>query len=202
MEPRIRAVYFDLGGVYYTEGFREGLFAIARKCGIDEHAFYEMATEVIFSTGYVKGEAPERIFWSDLAAEANLDSDLFPDRTLILDAFKPFPEMVRLVSKIRDFLPVGLLTDQCNWLYELDERDGLMSSFDTIVSSYEEGFTKKDSEIFRIACQRMDSQPEEVLFFDDKMGNITGARDFGIMAYLFEGAEQVEEIIRREGIIE
>ena len=61
--------------------------------------------------------------------------------------------------------PLTLAELQCNWLYELDDRDGLLSAFDAVVNSYEEGYTKRDSEIFRIACQRLDVFPEETVFF-------------------------------------
>ena len=201
MDSQVRAVYLDLGGVYYTEGFRDGLFAIAKKHGVDERNFCETAIQVIFTNGYVRGEAPERAFWNELTAASGLETDLFPDRTLILEAFKPLPGMIPLVARIRESVPVGLLTDQCNWLYELDDRDGLLAAFDAVVSSYEEGFTKRDSEIFRIACQRLDALPEETLFFDDNMGNVTGARDFGMRAFLFEDADQVEEILIREDVL-
>ena len=96
---------------------------------------------------------------------------------------------------------MGLLTDQCNWLYELDERDGIFPAFDVVINSYEEGYTKRDSEIFRIACQRMDVLPEEAVFFDDSTGNVSNARDFGMRAYLFEDTTQAEEILIKEGIL-
>ena len=201
MNCEIRAVYFDLGGVYYTEGFRNGLFAIARKHGIEENRFFEAAKRVIFANGYVRGEAPERIFWDELATDVGIGSDLFSERALILAAFNPLPGMVSLVARTREQVPVGLLTDQCNWLYELDERDGIFSAFDAVVSSYEEGYTKRDSEIFRVACQRMDVLPEEAVFFDDNAENVGKAKDFGIRTYLFENAGQAEEILVREGIL-
>jgi len=202
MDSQIRAVFFDLGGVYYTEGFREGLFAIARKHGIEEHPFYETASQVIFSNGYVRGEAPERVFWDELASAAGLDVDLFPERSFILDAFKPVPGMKTLVSLTGEQVPVGLLTDQCNWLYDLDDRDGLFSPFKSIINSYEEGYTKRDPEIFRIACQRMDVLPHEAAFFDDNTGNVNNARDFGMRAYLFENAGQAQEILVRERVLQ
>lgn len=202
MNNHVRAVLFDLGGVYYTEGFRNGLFTIARKHGIEEQSFYETATEVIFVNGYVRGKSPERVFWDQLASVAHVDVDLFPERNLILEAFKPMPEMEALVALTGEQVPVGLLTDQCNWLYELDERDGLFAPFNEVITSYEEGYTKRDSEMFRITCQRMDVLPQEMIFFDDNMGNVNRARDFGIRAFLFEDAGQAEDILIREGVIE
>ena len=196
----IRAVYFDLGGVYYTEGFREGLYAIAGKLRLDGDRFYRLASDVIFANGYVRGEAPEAKFWSQLAEAAGVDADLTPERETIHAAFKPLPGMRELTARIREQVPVGLLTDQCNWLYELDERDGLLTAFDAVVNSYEEGYTKRDMEIFRIACQRFGLLPEEIAFFDDNQGNIDRASDFGIRAFMFENAERTEMLLRAEGV--
>lgn len=196
----IRAVYLDLGGVYFTEGFREGLFAIARNHGLDRERFYHAATQVIFANGYVRGEVPESAFWNQLAEAVGLEADLFPERAAILSAFKPMPGMADLVPRVRERVPVGLLTDQCNWLYELDDRYGLLASFDTVVNSYEEGYTKRDMEIFRIACERFGLLPEEIAFFDDNQGNIDRAGEFGIRAFLFEDAGETEAILIAEGV--
>ena len=200
MPHEIRAAYFDLGGVYYTEGFREGLFTIARKYNVDEEEFYRSAADTVFSNGYVRGEALETEFWEQLAESAGTEANLFPERETILSAFKALPGMPELVARIRDQVHVGLLTDQCNWLYELDERDELFIAFDTVVNSYEEGFTKRDMEIFRIACQRFGLVPEEVVFFDDNSGNVNRANEFGMRAFLFEDAVKTEIILAAEGI--
>ena len=200
MDREIKAVYFDLGGVYYTEGFREGLFAIARKHGVDPEQFYRTAMEVIFATGYVRGETPEVKFWGQLAEAAGIGENLFPERETVLAAFKPLPGMPDLAARIRGQILVGMLTDQCNWLYELDERDDLLTAFDTVVNSYEEGYTKRDMEMFRIACERLTLLPEELAFFDDNQGNIDRAREFGLRAFLFEDAARTEMILAAEGV--
>ena len=200
MDYKIQAVYFDLGGVYYTEGFREGLFAIARKHGLSEEEFYRTATEIIFATGYSLGLAPEADFWGRLAEASGLGQDLYPERESILSACKPTDGMLELTARIRGQVLVGLLTDQSNWLYELDERDGLLEAFDTVVSSYEEGLSKRDMEIFRIACERLTLLPEELAFFDDNQGNIDRAKEFGLRAFLFEDAARTEMILAAEGV--
>lgn len=202
MEYGPKAVLFDFGGVYYTEGFREGIFTISRKYGMAHRSFLETAVQVTYATGYVRGEIPEAGFWEELGKATGLGVPLYPEREIILQAFEPIPGMRALVARIGEDTPVGLLTDQTNWLYELDERDGFLSSFHAVVSSCEEGFTKRDPEIFRIACQRMDVFPAEVIFFDDNMGNVTNAREFGMKAYLFEDAKETEKILKRERVID
>jgi HAD superfamily hydrolase (TIGR01509 family) len=201
MDREIKAVYLDLGGVYYTEGFREGLFAIARGHGVDEEQFYRTATEIVFSTGYVLGTAPEVDFWGQLAEVTGINQDLYTERETILAAFKPMDGMQELTARVRGQITVGLLTDQSNWLYELDERDDFLQAFDTIVSSYEEGFSKRGMELFRVACERLILLPEELAFFDDNQGNIDRAKEFGLRAFLFEDAAKTEMILRAEGVV-
>ncbi len=201
MTAEIRAVYFDLGGVYYTEGFRDGLYTIARKHSLGQKEIYDNAVEVIFSNGYLHGRTPENSFWEDLAAACGVDTDLSIERETILTSFKPNKGMASLASRLREQIPVGMLTDQTNWLYELDERDDLLSAFDTVVNSYEEGFSKRDPEIFRIACERFSLLPGEVAFFDDNPGNIEIGNEFGVRAYLFESAARTETLLEAEGII-
>ena len=200
MYKEIHAVYFDLGGVYYTEGFHGGLIAMADKHGLDPEDFYRTASDIVFESGYVRGEAPESLFWDLLARASGIDGNLLEERDTILSAFKPFPGMRDLAARIREQVPLGLLTDQCNWLYELDDRDGLLTDFDAVVNSYEEGYTKRDMEIFRIACQRFGLLPEEVIFFDDNPDNIDRASEFGMRAFVFEDAGKAERILAAEGV--
>lgn len=196
-----RAVLIDLGGVYYTEGFRHGLFAIARRYAVEENSFYKAALQSIFDTGYILGQGTEMDFWAALAKASGLEEDLLPCREIILTAFKPMAEMAGVIEEARRRVPVGLLTDQTNWLYELEERDRFLTGFDAVVSSYEEGFSKRDPEVFRIACQRMGIFPEDAVFFDDNPDNIRTGTDFGVESVLFEGAGETRRVLEDVGII-
>lgn len=196
------AVLVDLGGVYYTEGFREGLYAIARKYGKDPGLFYHAGASCVFDTGYVLGQGTERDFWLRLAAITGVEADLYGERGLILSAFKPQGEVVRAVAEARERVPVGLLTDQTNWLYELDERDGLFQGFDAVINSYEEGFSKRDPEVFRVACQRMGLFPEDAVFFDDNPDNVRTGSEFGIRSVLFDDPIVVRRTLVTLGMID
>ncbi len=199
---KIRALFFDLGGVYYSEGFREGLFTIARRFGLDEEEFYRMASDLVFSSGYVCGSIQERLYWEQLSSLAGTDHSLLESRGEILNAFKPLDGMPELVRRVRTTTQVALLTDQTNWLYELDERDNLFTQFDEVISSYEEGFSKRDMELFRIACERCNILPEEGIFFDDNPENVRRASEFGLTAYIFEQAQTTEDILISAGVTE
>ena len=196
----IKAAFFDFGGVYYSDGFREGLFTIAREVGAKGDDLYRIGMDAVFSTGYVTGKVPEMLFWESLASESGISENLYPFRDLILKAFQPDTDMAALVREVRDLVPVALLTDQTNWLYELHARDGFLAEFDDTINSYEEGFSKQDSEIFRIACSRMNLFPEEAIFFDDNPGNVQRGVDFGIHSILFTDARDAREAFVSSGV--
>lgn len=58
----IRAVLFDFGGVLATEGFREGLAAVARSQGLDPDEFFRIAREAVYESGYITGRGDEGDF--------------------------------------------------------------------------------------------------------------------------------------------
>jgi putative hydrolase of the HAD superfamily len=59
----IQALLFDYGGVLAEEGFREGLFSIARQQGLEPDAFYQAAQEGVYDSGFVSGKGTEADFW-------------------------------------------------------------------------------------------------------------------------------------------
>jgi len=54
--------------------------------------------------------------------------------------------------------------------------------FDVIVFSAEKGVKKPDSEIYRRTLTRLGVNPQEAIFVDDRLPNITGARRIRMQA--------------------
>jgi hypothetical protein len=77
--PPLKGVLFDFGGVLSREGFRGGLYAIARKNGMDPEPFFLLASDVIYDTGYITGRATEAEYWEALRRATGIrgtDADL------------------------------------------------------------------------------------------------------------------------------
>lgn len=66
-------------------------------------------------------------------------------------------------------------------------RHGFGEACDVIVYSHEEGLTKPDPRIYRLACERLDVAPDEVVFLDDLRANVEAARALGMRGLLFTG---------------
>ncbi len=187
-------MYFDWGGVLAEEGFREGLKAMARAAGLDPEAFFQSAVKVIWDTGYVTGRCAEGVFWNGLRAATGItgtDADL---RLEILSRFTPRPWMFDLVDRLRGAgMGLGILSDQTNWLDELDAEHRVFHRFDAVLNSFHAGHTKNEAAFFDMAVERMGVPAGETLFVDDNEGNVAVGRQSGLNCILYTGRQAFED---------
>ena len=183
----IKAVLFDFGGVLAEEGFKQGLRAIATERGLDPEDFYEIAGELVYQIGYVMGSSDERAYWNAVREKTGARGEDKEFREEILKRFKLRPDMMEVVEKIRSSgLIVAILSDQTNWLDELDQRTPFHHHFDYVFNSFHLKKTKRDPSIFRDICAVLDVRPGEGLFVDDNLQNIERATSQGLRTIHFK----------------
>lgn len=182
----IHACLFDFGGVLAEEGFREGLMAIARANGLDPIEFFAAAAREAYNHGYVVGRTSEHAFWDALRQTAGIKGSDEELRREILDRFTLRPWVLDLVRYIRKRVrTVCILSDQTNWLEELDHQYGFFKEFDQVFNSYRLGMSKADPTIFSLVAAQLGLEPSQILFIDDNEGHIGRARSRGLHAVLF-----------------
>jgi len=197
----MKAVLFDFGGVIAAEGFREGMMSIAKKKNLDEQAFFRTAEEIIYKTGYVTGKAKEKVFWETLSKETGVKDDYRRLRIEILRRFVLRPEMLSLVKKLRDQgLVVAILSDQTNWLDEINSKKPFYNRFDYVINSYVLGKSKRDASVFRDAAKIIGIKPHLILFVDDNSHNIKLASEAGLRTIHFTNIENFKSQIEAVGI--
>jgi putative hydrolase of the HAD superfamily len=182
----IRLVLFDFGGVIADEGFRDGLRAIGMRHGLDPDGTFEAAREAAFSGGYASGKATEAEFWREFRARTGIDESEAVLRREILDRFVPRPEVLALADRIMEmgFL-TAILSDQTNWLDEIEARTAFSAHFGPVFNSYRIGKTKLDPTVFTDVCASLGVAPDETVLIDDSPGNVSRARSVGLHAILF-----------------
>ena len=186
----IRAVLFDFGGVIAEEGFRGGLMAIARKNRREPETFFAAADRIIYDCGYLTGKADEAAFWSAVRNETGVKGSDRELRDEILRRFVLRPEMLEYAGRIRaGGRTVALLSDQTNWIEEIDRETGLFRRFDRVFNSFRIGKSKRDSAVFPYICGVLGVQPGEALFIDDNAGHIGRAASQGLRTFLFTTVE-------------
>ena len=177
----ISHVYFDYGGVIAEEGFSQGLRAIAVLEGRDPDEFFAAVREIIFETGYVVGRVGEDEFWKAVRDRLGVRLDAAQMRREILSRFVLRPHMLHLARRLLSMgMNVSILSDQTNWLDELDARDNFFSVYDHVFNSFHEGFHKGQREFFDLALSTLGVRPANALFVDDQEVNIRTARAVGL----------------------
>jgi len=186
MMDSIKAVIFDFGGVLAEEGFREGLWAIGRKNGMDPEEFRKTADELIHETGYVTGRSDESEYWDMLRMKTGIKGTARELRDEIVKRFVLRPEMIGLADKLADRgLITAILSDQTNWLDEIDRDTPFFRHFRYVFNSYKIKKSKRDLSVFRDICAAMGVDPDTSLFIDDNAENIQRAANEGLKVIRF-----------------
>ena len=182
----INTVLFDFGGVLADEGFRDGLAAIGKLSGLAEEDVVVKGHELVVKTGYVTGRVREGRWWDALRSEAGVRGTDEALRLEIIERFTLRPSMLGLVDEIRKRgITVGILSDQTNWLDEIDGRFRLYGRFDYVFNSYHMGKSKNDPTHFDDVLKLLNRRAQEVLFVDDNAGHVSRAVDRGWKAILY-----------------
>lgn len=177
----IKAVIFDFGGVLAEEGFREGLNCIGIKNGLDPDDFFKTCEDIIYDIGYVTGLTDEQNYWDAVRYRTGIKGSDKELREEILERFILRPAMLEYARKIKaSGFVVAILTDQTNWLDEINERTPFYNNFDFIFNSYKIKKSKREPSIFKEVYSKIGAAPSEVLFIDDNIRNIYAAQAEGL----------------------
>jgi FMN phosphatase YigB (HAD superfamily) len=182
MAKTLKAVLFDYGGVLATEGFREGLREIAYRQGLDPHHVHLIGMDAIYESGYISGMGSEAEFWDLMRKRTGLTGT---DKELAGEILSHFVIRQRMLEEVRRLREMGIiaaiLSDQTDWLEQLDDRDLFYSEFDHVFNSYRLGKGKRDPSLFA----GIGILPHEALFVDDLPANVERARAEGLQGIVF-----------------
>jgi len=198
----VRAVVFDFGGVIAEEGFQAGLHVIAGRFGLEPDIFYQAANEAVYNTGYVTGTGSEADFWRQLRARFGITAPDPELRIEILSRFVPRALMLTTVRVIRDRGYItAILSDQSDWLDQLDGKYHFFREFDHVFNSYHLGKTKRDASIFDNTVRALNVPAPQVLFIDDNPGHVARAASRGLQTHLFTSARGFRAALTRMGVL-
>jgi len=197
----VKALVLDFGGVLADEGFREGLRAIARNNGLDPEKFFLVARNLIYDSEYITGKADEHRYWMELRLKTKVRNDDKELRREILDRFALRPPMVEEIKRIKATgVIVALLSDQTDWLDELNQREPFYHYFDHIFNSFSMKKTKRDATLFDDVAEQLAVKPQEIFFVDDTRENVERARARGWRALHFTNVENFRKALKEENI--
>ncbi len=114
----------------------------------------------------------------------------------------PRPGVTDLIAALRRRLTVGCLsnTNAAHWRKIMD-LCGLAGHLDRPYGSFQVGMMKPSAALFDHVCADLGVAPDQVLFFDDGMGNVEGARAAGLEAEHATSVADLRNALGARGLI-
>ena len=102
----------------------------------------------------------------------------------------PDEELFAYLRELKPNYKLGFLSNiSDDYLHKIFTSEHL-SLFDGIELSYKSGFIKPEAQAYKNAAQRLGVETNECVLVDDQERNITGARQAGMPAILYQDFEQ------------
>lgn len=191
--PTVRLLALDLMDTLVVDPYREALVATT---GMSLEALAPLRNEESWHD-FELGRIDERTYAERfLPADAG-GFDIERYKRELHRRYAWVPGMERLAIRAATRVPIHILSNYPPWYEEVRARFGLDRFASGHHPSYLLRARKPAPAYFRQALLRIGIEPSAVLFVDDRAANVDAARDAGMRAVLFEGAEALEETLRR-----
>lgn len=102
--------------------------------------------------------------------------------------YRPFPEVAAVLAELRAArVPVGIVSNFDDFLFEILRETGLDAQFPVVVTSYREGVCKPDPTIFQPALDALGSDRAVSYFVGDSVhSDMGGAKRAGLHGVLVD----------------
>ena len=201
----IRNIVFDIGNVFVRwdpPAIIEAAFGLSGEAARARRRALFVESDIwrALNRGeYTEAEAKQAYVDAGLL-NADEAEQLF---AAIYASFHLLPDTPPLMDRLADAgYRIFALTDNVREIVaHLAATHDWWARFEAVTNSAEVGVLKPDPRIFRHVLEGNALVPEETVFFDDMPGNVAGARDMGMHAFLFTDAAQAERDLQTLGVI-
>jgi len=185
----LKAVVFDLDGVYFLRGTEKFLDSVADRFDVSRDT-----VEKLYKTSdpkmkqYKLGEVSGDEYWSYFISEL----EILIDKRGLLDLLVEGYEINQPAEDFRkEIAAKGVKACICSNNFAeriefLDKRFNFLSKFDVQIFSYREHVLKPDRKIFGALIKKAGVSPEEIFFADDQEKNLGKANNLGINTALYK----------------
>lgn len=191
---------FDLGGVLSVPMVSKKLYEqIKWKVSYEE--FLDKFNNSEESIKVHKGEISTKEFFEYLKRYMDDNITLDEFKNIYVNNNKFFNDTIEIIKKLKNLgYKVYLLSNLKEIDYEKFIKHFDISIFDELFLSFKLGMLKPNDDIYQYVINKLNTNPENIYFFDDNKENVEGAIKNGINAYQVTGEtvkKVVEEILNK-----
>jgi putative hydrolase of the HAD superfamily len=196
-KTQIKAVIFDMGGVFLRTEDRQPRLRLAEKYGLTpqgiESLVFDSETHHLAEKGILTAED----HWQSVGKQLHLDAEQSREfRQQFFAGDRLDRDLLAWISSLRSQFRTAMLSNAWSDLRQvLSRMGGVLECFDQVFISSEVGMAKPDPKIFQHVLTNLQVSPDEAVFTDDFKHNIEGAAAVGIHAVHFLSPEQARREI-------
>ncbi len=184
----IKAVTFDLDGVYFTGDSFKKFKNIFLEYTSDQDLIDYVLAKSEEMLNFKMGIMSEADYWAYVNNSFGINYSLDQFKKLLADSYSVNQNVVNTVQGIRK---LGIKTCICTNNFStrinaLDQKISFLPDFDIQILSYQIGAIKPDPEIFQALINQSGCLPTEIIFADDKEANVLSAQALGINAFVYQ----------------
>ena len=158
----------------------------------DRHAWIE------FEKGNIASEDAffEQFFGDSFHPDAKIMKETFFANYTYLDGIPELLEKIKQQS-----IPCHVLSNYPMWFESLNEKVGLDQYIEEMFVSYKIGIRKPDIAIYEYVLQKLNVQPQKILFVDDRLENCTAAGNLGIQYHHFQSVDALRKQLYQHQVL-
>ncbi|MBP9817614.1 HAD-IA family hydrolase [Candidatus Shapirobacteria bacterium] len=199
----IKAITFDLDGVYFVNGKENFIKNLGIKYGVseDETKRVFLKSEEMNNL-YKVGKMTDEEFWTFATREWKIEVDWKEIPKLMIEGYEVDEKVVEVVRAVRKN---GYKTLICSSNFParingLQERFKFLNDFDARALSYEVGVNKPDKRLYEELIKKSGFEASEVVYSDDELVRTNAAKEVGLSAFLYENFEQFCGELKKLGV--
>jgi putative hydrolase of the HAD superfamily len=200
---KINTLFWDNGGVILTNGWdRNSRRAAVEKFNLDWADFEDRHELMLsaFETG--RATIDEYLRRTVFYKERAFTPDDF--KKFMFEQSQPFPESLEFLGKLAQ-TRAYLMASLNNESREINEYRihtfHLRDYFQAFFSSCYLGVRKPEEQIYRLALEIAQREPEECILTDDRGLNLECAREIGMHTIQFKNVDQLRQDLAQQGIV-
>ena len=197
----IKSIIFDLGGVLLNISYQNTIDEF-EKLGVDNSSkFYSKKSQKTIFNLLETGEISENELIREIQSScksATRKQIIFAWNSMLLDLPK---NRTNLLENLKEKYQLFLLSNTNSiHIKEFKSRLGeekyseFYNLFDKVYYSHKIGVRKPHSEVFRLVLNENNLNEKEVLFIDDSLQHIEGAKELGIHTYHLKDNEEITTV--------
>jgi putative hydrolase of the HAD superfamily len=198
----IKAITFDLDGVYFPDGKAKFVKAIEARGVTQDEVKRVFADSDEMNQQYKLGKMTDEAFWSWAAKEWRLNLSPRELIDILISSYRVDQKVEAVVKSARQR---GYKTLVCSNNFParvngLQQRFHFLDNFDVAVFSHEAGVAKPSEAIFSELIKQSGLPAESIVFADDNPEKLTGAKALGIVTFVYEGFDKFTAHLKEVGV--